>query len=68
MILIIDIYRYTETDIVQIYHIDTISVIRYQYDIGRHPDIPLHIGPILGQLCKAEIRPILKSDIVPILK
>jgi len=68
--------------------INTISVIRYQYDIvypisiryrlsaintisavdRNRPAILLHIGPILGQLCKNEIRPILKSDIGPILK
>ena len=43
--------------------------IRYRPLTGRHrPAILLHIGPILGQLCKTEIRSILKSDIGPILK
>ena len=38
--------------------------IRYRPLIGRHrPYILIHIGPILGQLCKTEIRQILKSDI-----
>jgi len=38
--------------------------IQYRPLAGRHlSDIILHIELILGQLCKTEIRPILKSDI-----
>jgi len=36
--------------------------------ICHRPDTLIHIGPILGQLCKTENRPILKSNISLIVK